>query len=311
MKPLVSVIIPNYNRALYIADCIQSVYEQSHRPIELIVVDDGSTDNSIQIITDCQTKLNNSGDFRLVILQQKNSGANRARNYGFEQSKGQYIQWLDSDDLLLPHKIASQIHVFTKATDVVYSRAQFFNEVPDNLMDKYWGRIPKGNSSDYFEFPWQTMCALYKKTILDQFGVWQEDLSLSDDWELAMRYKIKSRVEFLDEISSLYRDHKGDRVGNNLSIQKINSLTSVLMTTYALSKENNLIDNYLKKRYFSRLTYCFMQSGALGGYDDKIKLWRKLVEINRLKAILLIPLIFAGKSVFKFFLKVFKKIAYN
>ena len=176
-------------------------------------------------------------------------------------------------------------------------------------MDKYWGSIPKGNSSDYFEFPWQTMCALYKKTILDQFGVWQEDLSLSDDWEFAMRYKIKSRVEFLDEISSLYRDHKGSRVGNNLSIQKINSLTSVLMTTYALSKENNLIDNYLKKRYFSRLTYCFMQSGALGCYDDKIKVWRKLVEINRLKAILLMPLIFAGKSVFKFFLKVFKKIA--
>lgn len=311
MNSLVSVIIPNYNRALYISDCIQSVYDQIHRPIELIVVDDGSTDNSIQIITNCQNKLSNHTDFKIIILKQKNAGAPVARNHGFRKSKGEYIQFLDSDDLLLPHKIASQINAFSETIDVVYSRAQFFNEVPNNLMDKYWGRIPKGNSSDYFEFPWQTMCALYKKTILDAFGVWQEDLSFSDDWEFSMRYKIKSKVEFLDETSSLYRDHRGDRVGNNLSIKKINSLTSVLMTTYALSKENNLIDNYLKKRYFSRLIYCFMQSGALGGREEKIKVWRTLVEINRLKAILLIPLIFAGKSVFKFFLKVFKKIAYN
>ncbi len=280
MNPLVSVIIPTYNRELYIGDCIQSVIDQSYRPIELMLVDDGSTDKSIEIVKQYQDKVNTANDFKLILLQQANSGAPRARNYGFEQAKGTYIMWLDSDDLLLPHKIESQVNAFEEDTDVVYSRAQFFNEKPDNLMQEFWGRPPQGDSSDYFEFPWQTMYALYKKSALEKFGVWREDLSLSDDWEFSLRYKIQAKVKFLDMISSLYRHHEGDRVGNNLTIEKINSLSSILFDIYQLSQKHQIIDSYLTARYQSRLAYCLLQLGALKGIEERKKLVKDIQSVG-------------------------------
>ncbi|NRD23233.1 glycosyltransferase family 2 protein [Winogradskyella litoriviva] len=305
MRNLVTVIIPVYNRQSYIIECLESVLQQTYRPIEVIVVDDGSTDNSISLINEFIVKNNIPGVFEIKLLIQENSGAPRARNYGYEQSKGKYIQWLDSDDLLLSNKIASQIKVFSEEIDVVYSRAQFFNEVPTNLLDKYWGRIPEGNSSDYFEFPWQTMCALYKKVALQKFGVWKEDLSLSDDWELALRYKIKANVKFLNDVSSLYRDHNGDRVGNNWSIEKVNSLSSILINTYTLSDENNLIDSYLIKRYQNRLTFCVIQYGALNGKKERKQLISLVNSKNLGSPIIKVLSFFSGLYVNRILLKAY------
>jgi glycosyltransferase involved in cell wall biosynthesis len=252
-----------------------SVYDQNYRPIELIVVDDGSTDNTISIVNEFKVQTN-SEEFQIHLIKQRNAGASAARNKGIRHSSGDYIQFLDSDDLLLPLKIQSQIKAFKKNVDVIYSRAQFFSEVPNNLMNKYWGRKPQGNSSDYFEFPWQTMCALYRKDTLDKFGYWKEYFSLSDDWEFAIRYKILANVKFLDEITSLYRSHEGDRVGNNLSIKKIKSLSEILISTYELSDDKKLINQYLKKRYRSRLIYCIIIFGSLGAKNERKNLLKEV-----------------------------------
>ncbi|MCU4158053.1 glycosyltransferase family 2 protein [Carboxylicivirga sp. A043] len=278
MNPLVSVIIPNYNRENYIEQCMQSVVEQSYRPIELIIVDDGSSDNSIGVIKAFQSKFKDTTGFDIKLLEQRNSGAPRARNYGFEQSNGEFIMWLDSDDLLLPHKIESQINAFTKETDVVYSRAQFFNETPDKLMDEYWGRAPQGNSSDYFEFPWQTMCALYKRSAIQKYGMWKEHITFNQDWEFSMRYLILSSTFFLDNISSLFRQHEGDRIGKKISIDKIKSLSTILFDIYQLSFKHKLIDYYLIKRYRSRLMYCAIQYAALGAKFERKQLFNQLAE---------------------------------
>jgi glycosyltransferase involved in cell wall biosynthesis len=279
MKPLVSVIVPSYNRAQFIEECLESVFNQNYRPIELIVVDDGSTDNTVKLINHFK-EAHESTNFIIKIIEQSNSGAPRARNKGIKNSTGEYIQFLDSDDLLLPHKIKSQIEEFKSDIHVVYSKAQFFHNLPTNLLNKYWGRKPENDSTDYFEFPWQTMCALYSKNILDRFGYWNEGYCFSQDWEFALRYKILSNVHFLDEVSSLYRDHDNHRVGNNLSVKKIVSLSQVLLQTYKLSLEHKLIDYYLVKRYRSRLLYCLIQLGAMGEFGEKKKLMKLIFDLN-------------------------------
>ena len=92
-EPLISIIIPVYNVEAYIAECIESVLNQSYRNLELILVDDGSQDNSAKICR--EYSLNDS---RIKFLQKENGGASDARNLGLENAKGEYVTFLDSDD---------------------------------------------------------------------------------------------------------------------------------------------------------------------------------------------------------------------
>jgi glycosyltransferase involved in cell wall biosynthesis len=96
---LVTVIIPTYNRAHLVTGALDSVYEQTYRPIECIVVDDGSTDDTVQVVEDWK-RAHNSDDFCVRLFQQENQGAPVARNHGMEQAKGELLLFLDSDDAL-------------------------------------------------------------------------------------------------------------------------------------------------------------------------------------------------------------------
>ena len=108
-KPTVSVIIPTYNRAHLVGRAIQSVLEQTYKDFELIVIDDGSNDNTEYIIKEFQKK-----DKRIkYIAYKKNKGGSAARNAGIKSSKGEYIAFLDSDDEWLSEKLEKQIRLFS------------------------------------------------------------------------------------------------------------------------------------------------------------------------------------------------------
>lgn len=95
IKPKVSVIMPVYNSEKFLKECIESVLNQTLKDIEVICVNDGSTDNSLQILEEFQKK-----DSRLIIINQKKQYAGRARNNGIKYAKGKYLSFLDSDDIL-------------------------------------------------------------------------------------------------------------------------------------------------------------------------------------------------------------------
>ena len=105
---LASVIIPTYNRAAYISKALDSVWAQTYRPIEVVIVDDGSIDHTKQII-DYWIEKHTTSNFHCVYIQQKNSGAPVARNTGMKEATGRFLQFLDSDDYLMPEKLELQI----------------------------------------------------------------------------------------------------------------------------------------------------------------------------------------------------------
>jgi len=102
---LVSVIIPTYNRAGMVMEAMDSVWAQTYRPIELIVVDDGSTDNTSEVLDQWAREHSGDPQFELRTFHQENKGAPAARNLGARKSKGEFIIWHDSDDLMLPQRV--------------------------------------------------------------------------------------------------------------------------------------------------------------------------------------------------------------
>lgn len=148
MNPLISIIVPTYNVEKYIRTCIESILAQTYRNIEVIIVNDGSTDQSLAVISDLICSHNN-----VKVINQKNQGVSVARNTGIDAATGKYITFVDPDDKIMPDFVSSLYQIAEKTgADIVRGSFRDFN-----------GNIPKGWGSD-FNVP--TNCGTI---VLDQF----------------------------------------------------------------------------------------------------------------------------------------------
>lgn len=261
---LVSVIIPVRNRIAFIEEALQSVYNQSYRPIEILIINDGSTiDNSYNIEKIVKRFQYVDPNINLKQINNEPKGAPFARNYGFRISKGNYIQFFDSDDILLPDKLQKQVMYLERdqEIDLVYSKAQHTDEKL-NRFDRYWGRKLDGTYLDYFLFSWQTMCALYKRSAIEKYGLWDETLTINQDWEFSLRYIIKgARVVFLDEVQSLFRRHSKGNIGSfSNDLTKIEGKWLSTQKIYNLLKEKRMLNYKLRKCFIKRWTYILLLS---------------------------------------------------
>jgi len=194
MRPLVSIIVPCHNAAPWLAATLDSALQQEGAELEIIVVDDGSTDGSAAIA-------DSFAGPHLRVLHQANGGAARARNRGLEAARGEFIQFLDADDLLLPGKIARQLERLLPAG-------------PDKIASGEWARFVNDPSTAQFApypnhrdltgveflqlcFEQQTMMQpgawLCPRALLDRAGPWDERLSLNDDGEYFARVVLASQ----------------------------------------------------------------------------------------------------------------------
>jgi glycosyltransferase involved in cell wall biosynthesis len=129
LQPLVSIIIPTYNRAHLIGETLDSVLAQTYTNWECIVVDDGSTDNTVEVVQDYLDK-----DPRFQCHHRpanRPKGANACRNYGFELSRGEFVNWFDSDDLMTPINLQDKLATFDEQTDFVIANSLNFNAKGD------------------------------------------------------------------------------------------------------------------------------------------------------------------------------------
>jgi glycosyltransferase involved in cell wall biosynthesis len=173
---LVSIVIPCYNQGQYLKKTVQSVLASDHKPIEIIIVNDGSIDNSLEVAN--ELRLENS---LIKVLDQKNSGVAAARNHGITESKGSYILPLDGDDLISKNYISEAIGVISAHPEVkvVYCKAVKFNESgqkPWNLKTFSRNKLAKDNMI--------FVAALFRKKDWEIAGGFSEDMKMGrEDWE--------------------------------------------------------------------------------------------------------------------------------
>jgi len=190
VQPLVSIIIPTYNRAHLIGETIDSILHQTYENWECIVVDDGSNDATAELLEFYCSK-----DFRIHYFnrpEDRIKGANACRNYGFELSKGDYINWFDSDDIMHPEKLKIQLENLIKS-GLNYSVCQtlVFNEKMSNILGLRHNQIisPKP-FNDYLmlKVVWMTPSALWRRVfLLTQKSLFDEKLQAAQEWEFHCR----------------------------------------------------------------------------------------------------------------------------
>jgi glycosyltransferase involved in cell wall biosynthesis len=219
IRDLVSTIIPVHNRPRLLREAVASVIGQSYRPIEIIIVDDGSTDDTGVVANGLAE--DNPAEVR--VLHQPNAGCGPAREAGRQAANGEFIQYLDSDDVLLPRKFELQVAGLKAHSDcgVAYGKTYYcmHGSVPD---ERPWKRT--GERVDWM-FPsllqsrwWGTSTPLYRRALTDAAGAWL-GLSSEEDWEYDCRLAAMGvRLYFVDQFVSKEHEHAGSRLSNGGSI---------------------------------------------------------------------------------------------
>lgn len=200
--PKVSVIIPTYQRAHVVSQAIESVLAQTYRDYEIIVVIDGSTDNTEEVLA-------RFGD-KITVICQKNKGLAGARNTGIRASQGQYIAFLDDDDLWVSNKLEKQLAYFeTNPTiGLVYSDGFFFNE-KGVLPDKWTSVYPPPQIWHFLTLFERNVIlvstVVVRRECLDKVGLFDETLRSCEDYDLWLRIIEKFSIYFLNEPLGFYR----------------------------------------------------------------------------------------------------------
>jgi hypothetical protein len=226
---LVSVIIPVFNRPGLIVEAVDSVLAQSYRPLQLILVDDGSDDDTPQVLADLARR----HPEEISVLTTASHGAGHARETGRLAARGEFIQYLDSDDLLLPDKLAVQITALRAHPDcgIAYCQTRLVDHTLTVLREPF-----KGTGEQHSElFPlllvarwWSTQTPLYRREVCDTIGPWS-DLGVNEDWEYEARAgALHTRLVYCPQVLCATRKHEGRTTNAPFSAARVPDMTRLL-----------------------------------------------------------------------------------
>lgn len=277
MNPLVSIIVPCYNQAQYLDECLQSVVEQTFENWECIIVNDGSPDNTEKIAQEWVSR-----DYRFKYYHKENEGVSSARNLGILKSLGEFLLTLDGDDKLGQDYLRLIIEEFKndKSLTIVYSNARFFGTV-----EKFWN-LPNFELKEFLLDNCIYCSAIFKKVDFLKTGGYDENMKYGyEDWEFWINLISHSdifKVKKIDYVGFYYRRKTISR-----DIEFLNDQVKIISTKFEIyQKHHNFYDQHF------------------GGYIDNIKKFERSRKKNE-------QLLKSKKYVLKLFLKVFFGIKFK
>ena len=265
---LVSTIIPVHNRAALLREAVASVLAQTYRPIEIIIVDDGSTDDTPGVAD----SLAAGSPDAITVVHQGNTGPGLAREAGRQKAIGEFIQYLDSDDVLLPRKFESQVMGLRSNPQcgIAYGKTRFLEHGLVAQMEP-WKRT--GERIDWM-FPsflqsrwWGTSTPLYCRQLTDAAGPWLA-LSSEEDWEFDCRLAAMGvRLFFVEEFVSEEHEHAGARLSRDGSISggKLRDRTKAHALILEHARRAGVDEGCVEMQNFARELFLLArQCGAAG-----------------------------------------------
>lgn len=246
----VSIIIPCYNQGVYLSEAVDSIKNQTFQDWECIIVNDGSTDNTIQI-----AEFLCSRDCRIRLVNKENGGLSSARNAGLRVAKGKYLQFLDSDDYLLPTKLEKQIRQMESNESITLSVSKY-HLCMDTINNTYDTRF---STTDYdlnikgilykwgacFTFP-PACCMVRHEFLLKNNIQFNEDLKACEDWLFLVQTLVHgAKMKLVDEALVLYRQHSHQMTRDRSHM--LNALIKVSFYIYDLLPESE------KQRFMNQI----------------------------------------------------------
>jgi glycosyltransferase involved in cell wall biosynthesis len=312
---LISIIVPSFNRADLIGETLNSVFSQTYQKWECIIVDDGSSDNTIDIINSFIEKDNR---FSFIKRNRLPKGAPTCRNIGLDFSNGEFIIYLDSDDILAPYCLEQRINKFSVHFDMdflVFKSLLFVDKPFSNGF--YWNIDNEENDLARFiklDALWQTSGPIYKKEFLLEMNGFKEDLLFWQDYDLHLRCLLKKGMylKFFDSPVDVYiRDGRKDTISRSTPFTgDIRILKKRIDFYYDILNEyqTQLSKEHLKSLFSILFFFSAQYIVRHGKYLTFLKHWIKINRFNKnsfsiyksLINVLLIKL----SSRFSFFLKI-------
>ncbi|GAA4316331.1 hypothetical protein GCM10023115_25540 [Pontixanthobacter gangjinensis] len=259
MNPVISIIIPAYNRCNFIGETLDSVINQSYSKWECLVIDDSSTDNTKELLDYYCLK-----DRRIKFFSRPGhlpKGSNSCRNYGIELSKGEYLQFLDSDDLLEKNKLKAQVETSVGNDLLITGKwGGFLNS--SNLRSRFkytYGLYRDFNSpinmlqsmGFYNEF-FPMHVYLIPKKLIEKAGKWNENIVINQDGEFLSRIILKaSKVLFSNDSIAYYRYGSGQNLSDISNIEKAREL----IKSWEIIEENIKSEGYNKTAYVANAKF--------------------------------------------------------
>jgi GT2 family glycosyltransferase len=211
MPPAVSVLVPVWNRERWVREAIDCVLAQTFTDFEVIVVDDGSTDGTCDVLAAVD-------DPRVLVLHGEHGGVSAAMNRGLARARGRYVARLDSDDVWLPDLLATQVGVLETRPEigVAYARAQGMR-ADGTLTTDVWGIAPRHPGDDLASMVEGdftcNITTVARREHLERVGGFDESLRTSEDWDLWLRVARHARFAFTDRVLAHFRWHEGNLTG--------------------------------------------------------------------------------------------------
>ena len=292
MMTKVSVIIPAYNAMNYLPKTIESVLKQTFTDLELIIVNDGSCD-------DIEQWANTITDNRVKLVSQKNQGAAAARNTGIAHAKGDYIAFLDSDDLWQETKLEKQVHCLDKNPDIglVYAWIISIDANSINLGKLYAGNLKGIVSEKLIEENIVRCCsaAMVRRDCFEKLGVFDQNLRFAEDWEMWIRIARSYSFAVIKEPLVYYRHHPNNKSRNY--VKSIDNFRVIVEKSFE-SVPFELL--YLRNRSYSRINLIFAWKSIQNQEPDCNQ-----AENFRAQALKHNPLLIFSKENFRLMLAIF------